>query len=145
MTLKDYINKELLTAEEEKLLIDELYKDPEEFLSDCSLNDISKNIIGSMTTDKLYNKVTIWAEKYNEELKNIVDRNPEYFKQILGIERDNVQKVRKDFAKYEDILPSISYMYNDMFEEDIKDIVQSQPTQYSGHYNCKKYLSIFLR
>lgn len=44
MTLKDYINKEQLTAEEEKLLIDELYKDPEEFLSDCSLNDISKNI-----------------------------------------------------------------------------------------------------
>ena len=30
MTLKDYINKEQLTAEEEKLLIDELYKDPEE-------------------------------------------------------------------------------------------------------------------
>ena len=44
MTLKDYINKEQLTAEEEKLLIDELYTDPEEFLSDCSLDDVSKNI-----------------------------------------------------------------------------------------------------
>jgi len=84
------------------------------------INDISKNIIGNMTTDELYNKVVIWAEKYNEELKNIIDKNPEYFKLILGIERDNVQKVRKDFAKYEDILPNISYMYNDMFEEDIK-------------------------
>lgn len=85
------------------------------------LNDISKNIIGEMRTDILFDKVNNWAEKYNKEVKDLIDSDKEYFKQILGIERDNVVKVRKDFAKYEDILPSISYMYNDKFESDIQN------------------------
>lgn len=44
MALKDYIGKEQLTAEEQKQLIDELYKSPEVFLSDCSFNEISTTI-----------------------------------------------------------------------------------------------------
>ena len=44
MTLKDYIGKEQLTAEEEKLLIDELHKDPEDFLVDCSFEEVSTSI-----------------------------------------------------------------------------------------------------
>lgn len=84
------------------------------------LNDISKNIIGEMSTDTLFDKVNKWAEKYSKEVKDLIDSDKDYFKQILGIERDNVVKVRKDFAKYEDILPSISYMYNDRFEKDIQ-------------------------
>ena len=84
------------------------------------INDISKNIIGRMTTEELFERVNVWAEKYNRELKQVINSNPEYFRKILGIERDNTQKVRKDFVKYEDILPSISYMYNDRFEEDAK-------------------------
>lgn len=84
------------------------------------LNDISKNIIGEMSTDTLFDKVNKWAEKYSKEVKRLIDSDKDYFKQILGIERDNVVKVRKDFAKYEDILPSISYMYNDRFEKDIQ-------------------------
>lgn len=84
------------------------------------LNDISKNIIGEMSTDTLFDKVNKWAEKYSKEVKDLINSDKDYFKQILGIERDNVVKVRKDFAKYEDILPSISYMYNDRFEKDIQ-------------------------
>lgn len=84
------------------------------------LNDISKNIIGEMSTDTLFDKVNKWAEKYSKEVEDLIDSDKDYFKQILSIERDNVVKVRKDFAKYEDILPSISYMYNDRFEKDIQ-------------------------
>lgn len=45
MTLKDYINKEQLTAEEEKLLIDELYKDPESFLADCYIDELPSYLL----------------------------------------------------------------------------------------------------
>lgn len=44
MTLKDYINKEQLTAEEENQLIEELHKDPEGFLADCSFEEVSTTI-----------------------------------------------------------------------------------------------------
>lgn len=86
----------------------------------AKVNDISKNIIGSMNTDKLFNEVKKWAIKYNKEVEELINKDEEYFKQIIGIERDNVVKVRKDFAKYEDILPNISYMYKDMFEKDVE-------------------------
>ena len=45
MTLKDYIGKEQLTAEEQKQLIDELYKAPEEFLSDCYIDELPSFIL----------------------------------------------------------------------------------------------------
>ena len=44
MTLKDFINKQQLTLQEEKLLIDDLHKDPESFLADSSFNEISTAI-----------------------------------------------------------------------------------------------------
>lgn len=44
MTLKDYIDKERLTDEEQSQLIEELCKDPEDFLSECSLEDVDKSI-----------------------------------------------------------------------------------------------------
>ena len=48
MTLKDYIGKEQLTAEEQKQLIDELYKAPEEFLSDCYIDELPSFILESV-------------------------------------------------------------------------------------------------
>ena len=45
MTLKDYIGKEQLTAEEQKQLIDELYKDTEEFFSDCYIDELPSFIL----------------------------------------------------------------------------------------------------
>jgi len=45
MTLKDYINKEHLTAEEGKQLIEELHKDPESFLADCYIDELPSYLL----------------------------------------------------------------------------------------------------
>lgn len=71
MTLKDYINKEHLPADEEKLLIDELYRDPEEFLSDCSLDDVSKYIKGIIEEHGLKNGNIAYA--IMEDYDGIID------------------------------------------------------------------------
>ena len=55
MTLKDYINKEQLTAEEQKKLIDELYKDTEEFLSDCYIDELPPFILNIIEENGLKN------------------------------------------------------------------------------------------
>lgn len=87
----------------------------------AKLIDISKNLIGKMSSEELLNESLIWAKKYNMELLNLFEKDLKYAQDILAIERDNVQKVRKDFAAYKDILPNIFYFYNNLFDKDIKN------------------------
>ena len=85
------------------------------------INDISKDIIAKMNTSELLNRVASWSEKYDSELFSKINDNNEYITNVLAIERENVVKVRKDFAKYSDIMPNISYMFDDLFEKDINE------------------------
>ena len=78
------------------------------------LEDISKNIISMMNKDQLYEASYNWASKYSESLKEIIDKDIEYYKNILNIEREQA-KPRKDIAKYSDIENLIWYMYDDIF------------------------------
>ena len=65
MTLKDYIK--LLTAEEEKQMIDELHKDPESFLADCSFDEVSTRVMEVIEKEGLKNGDIdyIIEKKYN--------------------------------------------------------------------------------
>ncbi len=80
------------------------------------LNNISKNIISRMTKETLYEKAYEWSKTYSEELKNLIEQNPEYFKQIINIERVQ-KKPRKDYETYASILKEICYMYDDLFAQ----------------------------
>ena len=85
------------------------------------LTDVSKEVIARMNTDELLNNVLDWSKQYDIELHELLNRDLVYARKVLGIERENVTKIRKDFAKYKDILPNIFYMYKDLFSENIKD------------------------
>ena len=79
------------------------------------LDDISKNIISKMSKDELYEKSYEWACKHSESLKSIIDKDVEYYKNIINIERES-EKPRKDIARYSDIENLIWYMYDDIFD-----------------------------
>lgn len=78
------------------------------------LDDISKNIISKMTKDEVYEESLKWASIYSESLKKMIESNPEYYKNIINIERVQ-EKPRKDIAKYSDIESLIWYMYDEIF------------------------------
>lgn len=78
------------------------------------LEDISKNIISKMTKEELYEKSYNWALKYDTKLKELIEKDAEYYKNILNIEREQ-EKPRKDIAKYSDIYNLIWYMYDELF------------------------------
>jgi len=85
------------------------------------LTDVSKEVIARMNTEELLNNVLEWSQEYDKDLYELLNKDLEYTRKILGIERDNATKIRKDFAKYKDILPNTFYMYNHLFDENIKD------------------------
>ncbi len=81
------------------------------------LNNISKNSISKMTKEELLEESYAWASKYNEQLKEIIDQDRNYYRAILNIERES-SKPRKDITTYSDILNNIWYMYDDLFEKE---------------------------
>ena len=84
------------------------------------LINISKTIISRMTKEELCDKAYNWACTYSSELKELIDRDKEYFMDIINIEREQ-KKPRKDIAKYEDIISNIWFMYDDLYEEKDKE------------------------
>ncbi len=85
------------------------------------LTDVSKEVISRMNTETLLNNVLEWSKQYDNELYDLLNSDLDYARKVLGIERENVTKIRKDFAKYKDILPNIFYMYNDLFNENVAE------------------------
>jgi glutamyl-tRNA synthetase len=74
------------------------------------LLDVSKNIIARYTANQVYDFVQAWANKYDDELANLL-KNKEYALKVFGIERDNQKKPRKDLSKWSEVKDNIIYMY----------------------------------
>ena len=80
------------------------------------LLDVSKIVISKMSATEVYEKASRWAESYDQELLDLLQKDKEYSLKVLGIERGNV-KPRKDIAKWSDLKYHIEYMYDDEFEQ----------------------------
>ena len=83
------------------------------------LEDISKNIISKMTKEEVYEASYEWSKGYDRKLQALIEKDPEYYKNILNIEREQV-KPRKDIGKYSDIYRLVWYMYDDIYEDSDK-------------------------
>lgn len=80
------------------------------------LNFFSKELLGRMKLDEIYAFAYDYAKKYNNELYKLINRDTEYFKNILNIEREK-ENPRKDYEKLGDMASIISFFYLDKYEE----------------------------
>ena len=85
------------------------------------LNDISKEYISKLTSKELLDNLLIWSKEYNQEIFHLLNIDLECSLKMLGIERDNVRKIRKDLVKYEDISTIFIYFFDEKYEEDIQN------------------------
>lgn len=85
------------------------------------LNDVSKEVISRMNSDEVLSAVLEWSKEYNKEVFNVVNRDLEYSKKIFALERDGAKKIRKDIYKWEDIMPTFFYFFDDYFELELKN------------------------
>ena len=83
------------------------------------LEDISKNIISKMTKEEVYEESYLWSKGYDRKLEALIEKDPEYYKNILNIEREQA-KPRKDIGKYSDIYRLVWYMDDDIYEDSDK-------------------------
>ena len=86
----------------------------------AKVQNLSKEILGAMSTQEFYQSSFAWAQNYQEELYNLINANPTYYQEIIGIEREK-ENPRKDYEKFSDILPLIKFFYNSYYDELVKN------------------------
>ena len=78
------------------------------------LLNISKNYLSRLSKEEIYNNLIEYTKEYDKDFYEIINKYPDYTKEILNIEREQ-KKPRKDYSKYSDIKNGIWYMYDELF------------------------------
>jgi glutamyl-tRNA synthetase len=78
------------------------------------LDNISKNYISRLTKDEVFDMLDTYTKEYDLEFNTVINKDVDYTKAILNIEREQ-KKPRKDYAKWEDVKPAISYMFDELY------------------------------
>ena len=102
----------------------------------AKLNDVSKNVISKMNSEKVYELVTEWAKEFDTEFYRLLTANADFAKSIFAIDRD-VPKPRKDIAKWSDVKAFVSYFYDNLFDNSY------ELPQHIANADAAKLLSIY--
>ena len=80
------------------------------------IDNICKDRLSKMTKEEISSEILAWADQYDKDLYEIINRDYNYFKEIMNIERE-IEKPRKDYTKYSDIKETILFFYEDKYQE----------------------------
>lgn len=84
------------------------------------LNDISKNVIGHMKAEEVYELYLKWAKEYDLEMADLIEKDRDYTIGFVNIDR-NIPKPRKDFACWREVRENIGYYFDEIFYNLVKE------------------------
>lgn len=90
------------------------------------LDNISKEIISRMTSEEIYTRSLVWAEKFDTALASLMKNNKDKFIQIFSIER-NGEKTRKDIGKWSDVKWETEYFFDEWYSFDKSSLKETYP------------------
>ena len=89
------------------------------------LNSVSREVIGRMSADEVFERAHAWAKIYDVDLAARMESNRDYVRSIFNIEREGARNVRKDISKWSDVKEEIRYFFDDQFSLD-REAFESQ-------------------
>lgn len=81
----------------------------------AKVENICKERLSRLDKDTFTEKAYAYACQYDSKLKALIDRDVDYFKSIINIEREK-ENPRKDYVTYRDIYPMIHFFYADAYD-----------------------------
>ena len=75
----------------------------------------AKEFIGSLPVPELVARVVRWANEYGTDTNRMQVADADYLTGVLGIERDNPKRVRKDFITWSQTLENVAFFWDELF------------------------------
>ncbi|MCQ2802866.1 MAG: glutamate--tRNA ligase [Bacilli bacterium] len=94
------------------------------------LNFFSKEILSKKSKEEMLDMVLTYSKTYDQKLYDLVSSNPDYFKEIINIEREK-ENPRKDYEKLGGLYDLISFFYKDLYDQKLKE----QPLEYNPKFS----------
>jgi len=115
--LKNNPGKDL---KEYPLLINELKRGAGSLLDLKKIESFSKDFIGTLKTEEIFDRAIAWAKEFDSELETIMQSNRDYTMQILNIDRVG-DKARKDIIKWGDLRYEIGFFFDEIYSSTVID------------------------
>jgi hypothetical protein len=74
-------------------------------------------MLAAKSAPELVRETREYAAHYHPGLLDLIDRDTDYFRAIVNIEREK-ENPRKDYSSYESIYDLVKYFYRDHYEND---------------------------
>ena len=105
------------------------------------LRDISKDVIGAMPAQKIFDSWLDWCKQYNEQFASLIEQYPERTLAALNVGR-TAKKPRKDLETWKQACDFMSFYYDETFkvfdempQECDEETVKTFFTKYLASYN----------
>ena len=82
----------------------------------AKLQNVSGAVISLMTAEQVLQGVLAWAERFDNQLYNVLSADKEKALAIFSVDRGG-NKPRKDIAKWKEVRSYVSYFYDELREE----------------------------
>ncbi len=79
------------------------------------VNFFSKEILGKKNKYEIRDMAKAYAKEFNPDLLNLIERDENYFMEIMNIEREK-ENPRKDYEKFGNLYELISFFYKDLYD-----------------------------
>ncbi|MDR1928066.1 MAG: glutamate--tRNA ligase [Oscillospiraceae bacterium] len=79
------------------------------------LEDVCKNVLALYSAEEVYALGLAWAKEHDAELAALLERDPDYAKALLSIDRGGA-KPRKDLARMSQLREYVSYFYDALYQ-----------------------------
>ncbi len=85
------------------------------------LTDVSREVIAAFSIEECYERILAWSSRYDADLYAFASGRKETFLETIGLWKMSGRKVRKDVAKWSDLMRMFDYLYmpQDKFEASV--------------------------
>lgn len=88
----------------------------------AKVKNICKERLARLTKEEFTNRAYKYAKEYNQDLASLIERDEEFFKSIINIEREK-ENPRKDYETFSQVYPLIAFFYNDLYEKLLNETI----------------------
>ena len=83
----------------------------------------------------MYEETLKYCKLHNRKIVEVLESNPEYFKEIINIERER-ENPRKDYMKYSEILPKNAFFY------EYDEMLNNVELPFNPNYSKEKIIDV---